>query len=101
MADQAQPVVRVAGLPPGIAQGQLGVRFVAYLIDSVVPVFIALLGAMLVVQTDLSPSVVGIVASLLIGIWALLVWWMFAVRAAGPGMRLMHLQLVGLANGRP
>jgi uncharacterized RDD family membrane protein YckC len=79
----------------------LGVRFVAYLIDSVVPVVIGLLAAMLVVQTSMSPAVVGVVAFLLILAWALLVWWMFAVRAAGPGMRLMHLQLVGLANGRP
>ena len=26
---------------------------------------------------------------------------MFAVRAAGPGMRLMKLQLVGFSDGRP
>ena len=31
----------------------------------------------------------------------LFVWWAFAERAAGPGMRLMRLQLVGFYDGRP
>ena len=38
---------------------------------------------------------------MLILAWALLVWQMYAVRAAGPGMRLMKLQLVGYTDGRP
>ena len=33
--------------------------------------------------------------------WGLLVWQMYAVRAAGPGMRLLKLQLVGYTDGRP
>jgi uncharacterized RDD family membrane protein YckC len=79
----------------------LGTRFVAYLIDSVVITLIAVLPVVLVWYTDLSPAVIATVASVLMLAWVVLVWWMFAVRGAGPGMRLMHLQLVGLANGRP
>ncbi len=101
MADQAQPAVRVAGLPPGVAPGPLGTRFLAYLIDSVVATLIGLLPAVLIWYTNLSPNIIAVVASLLLLAWVLLVWWMFAVGGAGPGMRLMHLQLVGLANGRP
>jgi uncharacterized RDD family membrane protein YckC len=101
MADQAPPAVRVAGLPPGVAPGPLGTRFVAYLIDSVVTALLATLPVVLVWYTNLSPTLIATVASVLMLAWAVLVWWMFAVRGAGPGMRLMHLQLVGLANGRP
>jgi hypothetical protein len=43
-------------------------------------------------------TVLGVVLAVA---WFLLVWWMFANRAAGPGMRLMKLQLVGLSNGKP
>ena len=100
MADQAAPA-RVAGLPVGVVPGGVGNRFVAYLIDNVVPVLVTLLAGVLVVQTNASPAVVGGIAFVLVLGWILLVWWMFATRAAGPGMRLMHLQLVGLDNGRP
>ena len=33
--------------------------------------------------------------------WAILVWAQRATRAAGPGMRLDSLQVVGLSDGRP
>jgi uncharacterized RDD family membrane protein YckC len=79
----------------------LGTRFVAYLIDSVVVSLLATLPIVLIWYTNLSPTIIAAVASVLMLAWALLVWWMFAVRGAGPGMRVMHLQLVGLANGRP
>ena len=101
MADQAPPAVRVAGLPPGVTPGPLGTRFVAYLIDGVVTTLIAVLPVVLIWYTNLSPAVIATVASILMLAWAVLVWWMFAVRGAGPGMQLMHLQLVALANGRP
>ena len=44
---------------------------------------------------------VDVVALVLLAVWGLVVWWMFATRAAGPGMRLMKLQLVGFSDGRP
>lgn len=91
---------RVTGLPPGVSVGSLGRRLVAQLIDAIVP---AVLGVIvLTVQRGgtgvTAASVIGVV---LILAWCLLVWWMFATRAAGPGMRLMKLQLVGFTNGRP
>ena len=43
----------------------------------------------------------AVIAAFLILAWGLLVWQMYAVRAAGPGMRLLKLQLVGYTDGRP
>jgi uncharacterized RDD family membrane protein YckC len=101
MAEQAQPAVRIPGLPPGVATAPLGHRFAAYLIDGLVPGLIAVLAAVLFVQTSVSLSVIGVAATALMLGWVVLVWGMFAIRGAGPGMRLLRLQLVGLANGRP
>jgi uncharacterized RDD family membrane protein YckC len=99
---QPAPPVSRTGLPPGVEVGGLAKRFLAHLIDRVVP---ALLG---VVAFYLAPRIGGtegfviqIAAVVMILAWVLLVWWGFAVRAAGPGMRLMQLQLVGFYDGRP
>jgi len=93
---------RHTGLPPGVQVGRLGRRFVAYLVDHLVPALIALFTLVLPARGagdgSTSSTALGWV---LIGLWALVVWWMFATRAAGPGMRLMKLQLVGFTNGRP
>jgi uncharacterized RDD family membrane protein YckC len=99
---QPAPPVNRTGLPPGVEVGGLGKRFVAQLIDRLVP-------ALIVAGTAYFASRMGgterlvilIVGSVLILAWTLFVWWGFAVRAAGPGMRLMHLQLVGFYDGRP
>jgi uncharacterized RDD family membrane protein YckC len=91
---------RVTGLPPGVAVGPLGRRLVAQLVDAVVPAVLAVIVTR--VQDDGSgASAASVIGVLLIVAWSLLVWWMFATRAAGPGMRLMKLQLVGFTNGRP
>jgi uncharacterized RDD family membrane protein YckC len=92
---------RLTGLPPGVSVGSLARRLVARLLDAVVPV--ALLLVILNLRGDRSTGgrAVIVVAVVLLTVWALLVWWMFATRAAGPGMRLMKLQLVGFTNGRP
>jgi len=99
---QPAPPVSRTGLPPGVEVGGLAKRFLAHLIDRVVP---ALLG---VVAFFLAPRIGGtegfviqVAAIVMILAWTLLVWWGFAVRAAGPGMRLMRLQLVGFYDGRP
>ena len=91
---------RVTGLPPGVSVAPLGRRLVAQLVDAVVP---AVLGLVAYAVGDDGPGVsaASVIAVLLIIAWCLLVWWMFATRAAGPGMRLMKLQLVGFTNGRP
>ena len=46
-------------------------------------------------------GVLSIVAALVVVGWALLIWYMLAERAAGPGMRAMRIQLVGFYDGRP
>jgi uncharacterized RDD family membrane protein YckC len=91
------------GLPPGVEAGPLGKRFVAHVIDLLVPAVIG--GVLALVSVSAKPGIVPVVVSLigsvLIALWLILVWWMFATKAAGPGMRLMKLQLVGLKDGRP
>lgn len=99
--DQPQPD-RYTGLPPGVRPGPLGGRFVAYLVDHLVPALIALVTLVLpsrgANQGSVGATIAGVV---LIGLWGLVTWWLLATRAASPGMRLMKLQLVGFTDGRP
>jgi uncharacterized RDD family membrane protein YckC len=89
---------RFTGLPPGVAVGPLGLRLVAHLIDAVVP---AVLVGVVAGAGEPGVQALDVIALVLLVVWALVLWWMFATRAAGPGMRLMKLQLVGFRNGRP
>ena len=86
----------VTGLPPGVHAARLGKRLLAQLIDVLPPAVILLV----IVPGETSGTAV-LVAALLIAAWVGVVLLMFRNRAAGPGMRLMRLQLVGLRNGRP
>ena len=99
---QPAPPVNRTGLPPGVQVGGLGTRFLAYLIDRLVP---ALLAAAAVFLGPLVGGDVGFGIQVASGVltlaWVLFVWWGLAVRAAGPGMRLVRLQLVGFYDGRP
>ena len=89
------------GLPPGVEVGPLGKRFVAYLIDALVPgVAGGLIGFVLPGSSDGTRVILGILSALITLGWAVLVWFMLAVRAASPGMRVMKLQLVGFLDGR-
>ncbi|WP_375424704.1 RDD family protein [uncultured Friedmanniella sp.] len=97
---QARTPDRTTGLPPGVIVGPLGRRFVAHLIDGIVPTVISLV-AFGLPGGDASSTAATTVGVVLIAVWALVVWWMFATRAAGPGMRLLKLQLVGFTDGRP
>lgn len=90
------------GLPPGVEVGALGQRFVAYLIDSLVP---AILGSVLGLVVPNASSGLQVILSIVFAV-AILGWIVFvlqgiAVRAASPGMRVMKLQLVGFYDGRP
>jgi uncharacterized RDD family membrane protein YckC len=100
---QPQSPPRITGLPPGVEVAPLTARFIAFLIDFLAPV--AVMIAVLAIAGTLDPGAGRVLLNLLavlIGIcWALVVSWMYATRAAGPGMRLMKLQLVGLTDGRP
>ena len=90
-----------AALPPGIARGTFPRRVLAYAID-------AGIGAVFVVGLFLARGLEGtlslilqILAGVLLLAWLVLLWWMFAFRGAGLGMRVTKLELVGLDNGRP
>ena len=101
LADPGQPS-RDTGLPPGVEVGPLGKRVAAYLIEVLVPVIVSIV--LFMVLPDASGTVRGvlsIVAALVVVGWALLIWYMLAEKAAGPGMRLMRVQLVGFYDGRP
>jgi uncharacterized RDD family membrane protein YckC len=93
---------RETGLPPGVEVGPLGARFVAYLIDSVVPAICGVvLGFLAPGTTGGSRVVLSTVVSLIALAWAVLVLVLIARRAASPGMQLMKLQVVGFYDGRP
>ncbi len=101
LADPGQPS-RDTGLPPGVEVGPLGKRVLAYLIEALVPAIVGIV--LFVTLPDASATVRGvlsIVAALVVVAWALLIWYMLAERAAGPGMRAMRIQLVGFYDGRP
>jgi uncharacterized RDD family membrane protein YckC len=101
MADPGRPS-RDTGLPPGVEVGPLGKRVAAYLIEAVVPAIV--ITVLAVVLPDASGTVRGvlsIVGALVVVGWSLLIWYLLAERAAGPGLRLMRLQLVGFYDGRP
>lgn len=97
---QARTPDRTTGLPPGVTVGPLGRRFLAHLVDGVVPTVISLVVFGLP-GGGASSTGATTVGTILVAVWAVVVWWMFATRAAGPGMRLLKLQLVGFTDGRP
>ena len=102
VSPQPAPPVNATGLPPGVEVGGLGKRFLAQLIDRLVPALLAAAAVYLAPRVGGEIGVViQIAAAVLTLAWWLLVWWGFAERAAGPGMRLMRLQLVGFYDGRP
>ena len=99
---QPAPPVNPTGLPPGVEVGGLGKRFLAHLIDRLVPALFIAAGIYLGPRVGgVEGFLIQVAAVVLTLAWALFVWWGFAVRAAGPGMRLMRLQLVGFYDGRP
>jgi uncharacterized RDD family membrane protein YckC len=103
---QPMPQVSATGLPPGVEVGGLGRRFVAQLIDQLVAAIVgaATFGAAPFIAQrfgDLAGLIVQIVGGVLVLAWGIFVAWRFAVKAAGPGMALMGLQLVGFYDGRP
>ncbi|HEY5786814.1 MAG TPA: RDD family protein [Microlunatus sp.] len=88
------------GLPPGVIAGATGPRLLAALVE-VGPVWL-LVGLALLFAFVLNGSVLVVVLCLVVALgWAILVWAQRARRAAGPGMRLDSLQVVGLSDGRP
>jgi uncharacterized RDD family membrane protein YckC len=100
----ARPPVpaRDTGLPPGVQVGPLGRRFLAYVIDSVVPAVAALLIDLGVRDRGDGANVPLVVVGVVLAIaWAVVCWQQLANVAATPGMRLLKLQLVGFYDGRP
>lgn len=87
------------GLPEGVYLAPLGRRLAAFLLDALVPHILLVLGVLNLARGG--PAWLTIIFWVLVVVWALVLLWMYGKLAAGPGMRLMHLQLVGLHNGRP
>ncbi|HEY9291571.1 MAG TPA: RDD family protein [Microlunatus sp.] len=87
------------GLPDGVYLAPLGRRLAAFAIDVIAPYFLILIG-LIVLALD-GPNLVTIICLLVPIGWGMLTWWMYATRAAGVGMRLFGLQLVGFHDGRP
>ena len=93
---------RETGLPPGVEVGPLGKRFVAYLINISVPAIVSFaLILLLPSNTGALRVAVGVIGTVILIGWLVVVWYTLAVRAASPGLRAMKLQLVGFLDGRP
>ncbi|WP_168207286.1 RDD family protein [Microlunatus elymi] len=90
---------RSAGLPDGVHLARLGRRLAAFAIDVILPYLVLVIGLILL-GTD-GPNVPSMICGVLVAGWAALSWWLYATRAAGVGMRLLGLQVVGLHDGRP
>jgi uncharacterized RDD family membrane protein YckC len=93
---------RETGLPPGVEVAPLGGRFVAYLINMAVPVVIAV--ALIFLLPTMSGALritLAIVGAIIAIGWLIVVWYLLAVRAASPGLKVMKLQVVGFLDGRP
>ena len=101
---QPAPPVKntTTGLPPGVEVGGLVKRFLAHLFDRLIPALRIAAGICCGPRVGGAEGfLIQVAAGVLTLVWVLLVWWGFAVRAAGTGMRLMRLQLVGFYDGRP
>lgn len=98
-APMSRPGGPAVGLPEGVHLAPLGRRFVAYLIDAIVPDILFLAGVVNLASGG--AAWLTVVLWVLVVLWLLVLLWMYGKLAAGPGMRLMRLQVVGLRNGRP
>ena len=93
---------RDTGLPPGVRVGPLGRRFVAYVVDSVVPAIAGLLISLGARDGGDGANVPLVVVGVVLGLaWAAVCLQLLATKAATPGLRLLKLQLVGFFDGRP
>ena len=88
------------GLPPGVHLGPTGPRLLAALVE-VGPVWLLTAMAVLFVFVLDGRAIIAALFALLAVAWAILVWAQRAAKAAGPGMRLDSLQIVGFHDGRP
>lgn len=80
----------------------LGRRFVAWLVDRIVPT--ALVVAFIWVNTAWLPDawlVHDVVLTVVLVAWVMIQWWAYGTRGAGLGYRMTGLQLVRLSDGRP
>lgn len=89
-----------SGLPTGVHVGATGPRLLAALVE-VGPIWLLVdLALLFTFVFEGSIPLAGLFMLLALA-WALLVWAQRATRAAGPGMRLDSLQIVGYSDGRP
>ncbi|SER05900.1 RDD family protein [Microlunatus flavus] len=91
---------RDTGLPPGVRVGPLGQRFLAYVLDSLIPAVAGVLVGLGQGRGGAGVALV-VIGALVALAWAGVCWQQLATRAATPGMRLVKLQLVGFFDGRP
>lgn len=95
------PRVRAATrLPPGVQVGPTGPRLLAAMVE-VGPVWLLIALALLFGFVLDGRLAVAVLCVLLALGWSIVVWGQRASRAAGPGMRLDSIQIVGFSDGRP
>lgn len=86
-------------LPHGVHVGATGPRLLAALVE-VGPTWL-LLGLAVLFGVALDRVLIAGLSGVLALAWAIIVWTQRAAKAAGPGMRLDGLQIVGFHDGRP
>lgn len=90
------------GLPSGVEVAPLGARFGGWLVDHLIPAVAGVLLTLVLPSLTGGARLAALVGGLVVALgWTVLVWHQTATRAAGPGLRVTGLQLVGFADGRP
>ncbi|MFV0428935.1 MAG: RDD family protein [Arachnia sp.] len=88
-------------MPRGVVVAGLGKRFIALIVDSLIPA-VAIGGAALVMSLNPAPILqvigVGIAAIVLIG-YCLYQWWAYGTKTAGLGFQATGLRLVSASDG--
>ena len=94
----------VSVMPAGVTIAGLGARFVAAIVDGLPFAVISFGVTALTTYANLAATtslVVSIIAAVLWLAWVLYLWWGYATRGAGPGAKLMKIEVLSLSDGRP
>jgi len=87
------------GLPEGVFLAPLPRRLGAFAIDALIP-YVMIIAGLLVGRSD-ELNWLAMILYVVAVLWLVLLLVMVAVKAAGPGMQLLRLQIVGMHDGRP
>lgn len=92
-------------MAPAHTPAPLGPRVLAWIVDHALVMIVAMVAGIVLSRADgglSAASFVLLIVCLLVGIgWGVYLWWSGGERGATPGLRLMGLQVVSMADGNP